>query len=107
MILASISQWDWQIHHWLASDRWPMEDAAQLVLAGIMGGLVGIEREVRGREAGFRTYLLVCVGSALIMMVSTQMALHPWQAQTKNEGVNINVDPARIAYGVMTGIGFL
>jgi putative Mg2+ transporter-C (MgtC) family protein len=42
-----------------------------------------------------------------VMLVSTQMAIHPWQAQTKNEGVNINVDPARIAYGVMTGIGFL
>ena len=42
-----------------------------------------------------------------LMIVSAQMAIHPWQAQTKNEGVNINVDPARIAYGVMTGIGFL
>ena len=41
------------------------------------------------------------------MMVSTQMAIHPWVAQSKNEGININIDPARIAYGVMTGIGFL
>ena len=41
------------------------------------------------------------------MLVSTQVAIHPWDAQTKNQGVNINVDPARIAYGVMTGVGFL
>src|SRR5438874_10838286 len=96
-----------QIHQWLAGLSPPVEAFVRLILAGVMGGLVGIERELRGRQAGFRTYLLVCVGSALVMIVSAQMAIHPWQAQTKNEGVNINVDPARIAYGVMTGIGFL
>jgi putative Mg2+ transporter-C (MgtC) family protein len=106
-ILASISQWDAQIHQWLSTGGTPIEQFAQLILAGVMGGLVGIEREIRGREAGFRTYLLVCLGSALVMAVSIQMAIHPWHAQTANEGVNINVDPARIAYGVMTGIGFL
>src|SRR3954470_5425674 len=107
MSLAVISQWDSQIHNWVVQFGVPAEDFLRLVLAGAMGGVVGIEREVRGREAGFRTYLLVCVGSALVMLVSVQMAIHPWQAQSKNEGININVDPARIAYGVMTGIGFL
>ena len=107
MLLASIAQWDSQIHQWVGSFGAPVEDFLRLILAGAMGGVVGIEREIRGRQAGFRTYLLVCVGSALVMIVSAQMAIHPWQAQTKNEGVNINVDPARIAYGVMTGIGFL
>ena len=99
MLLASIAQWDSQIHQWVSSFGAPVEDFLRLILAGVMGGLVGIERELRGRQAGFRTYLLVCVGSALVMIVSAQMAIHPWQAQTKNEGVNINVDPARIAYG--------
>ena len=84
MLLASIAQWDSQIHQWVSSFGAPVEDFLRLILAGVMGGLVGIERELRGRQAGFRTYLLVCVGSALVMIVSAQMAIHPWQAQTKN-----------------------
>src|SRR3954469_25305317 len=73
----------------------------RLTLAAIAGGLVGLEREVRGRQAGFRTNLLVCVGSCLTMIVSLQFAIHHWQPQTENRGININIDPARIAYGVM------
>ena len=107
MLLASISQWDSHIHQWVGSFGQPVEDFVRLILAGVMGGLVGIEREVRGRQAGFRTYLLVCVGSALVMIVSAGIALHPWQVPATSEHVNINVDPARIAYGVMTGVGFL
>jgi putative Mg2+ transporter-C (MgtC) family protein len=66
------------------------EAAAKLLLASFCGGVIGMERELRGRQAGFRTFLL--------------FGLHDWQARP---GVNLNVDPARIAYGVMTGIGFL
>jgi putative Mg2+ transporter-C (MgtC) family protein len=105
MLLASLSTWDTTIHNWFASGT-QVEDFLRLVLAAIAGGVVGLEREVRGRQAGFRTYLLVCVGSAMVMIVSTHVAIHPWQSQ-QQPGVNINVDPARIAYGVMTGIGFL
>lgn len=83
---------------------WPLEAFVQLLLAAAAGGLVGLEREVRGRQAGFRTNLLVCVGSALVMIVSTRFAFFAWP---RNPGFTINVDPARIAYGVMTGIGFL
>src|SRR3982751_5325636 len=83
------------------------ETATRILLAAIFGGLIGLEREVRGRQAGFRTYILVCVGSALVMVVSIQFAAHQWTAQSANQGININIDPARIAYGVMTGIGFL
>ena len=83
---------------------WPGEAVAQLVFAAVCGGLVGLEREVRGRQAGFRTNLLVCVGSALVMIVSMRVAYHEWPRQP---GVNIQVDPARIAYGIMAGIGFL
>lgn len=83
------------------------EAMVRLVFAAVAGALIGIEREVRGRQAGFRTNLLVCVGSCLTMLVSLHFAIHPWQAQTPNLGVNINVDPARVAYGVMGGIGFL
>src|SRR4051812_23603623 len=86
---------------------WPTEGFFRLVLAAVMGGLVGMERELRGRQAGFRTNLLVCLGSALVMIVSVNFAIHRWQAQSANQGININIDPARIAYGVMTGVGFL
>ncbi len=65
---------------------------------------MGIESELRGRQAGFRTNLLVCVGSALVMIVSNHVARVSWPHAPN---VTINIDPARIAYGVMGGIGFL
>ncbi len=64
-----------------------------------LGGLIGWEREKKRRNAGLRTHILVCMGSALIMLVS----LYIYQSQEIKTGV----DPARIAAGVVTGIGFL
>lgn len=95
---------DAYIKGWATSLGWPVEGLFRLLIAAIAGGLVGLEREVRGRQAGFRTNLLVCLGSALVMVVSVRFAHQPWP---HTPGVNINIDPARIAYGVMTGIGFL
>lgn len=77
---------------------------ARLVCAMVAGGLIGLERESRGREAGFRTNILVCLGSAIAMVVSTLVAE---VAVGGHAGVNVTSDPARIAYGVMAGIGFL
>ncbi|MGB9868298.1 MAG: MgtC/SapB family protein [Bacillota bacterium] len=71
----------------------------RLVLAAVLGGLVGIEREAMNRPAGFRTHILVCVGSALIMMVSNEMTL-------AFRGI-AQADPGRIAAQVVSGIGFL
>jgi len=105
MTLASLLSWDQHIRDWAASLGAPAEDLIRMLLAVVAGGLVGLEREVRGRQAGFRTYILVCLGSAIVMIVSTEMAAHRWSPQTT--GVNINVDPGRIAYSVMTGVGFL
>jgi putative Mg2+ transporter-C (MgtC) family protein len=102
-----IENWNAAINAWFAGLGPAAEDIARLLLAGAFGGVVGIEREVRGRQAGFRTYLLVCMGSALVMVVSAEFASRHWTPQTANQGVNINIDPARLAYGVMTGIGFL
>jgi len=85
---------------------WPLEAFVDLLMAALAGGLVGLEREIRGRQAGFRTNLLVAVGSALVMIVSNRLAVHPWPSPAR-AGVNVNIDPGRIAYGVMTGIGFL
>jgi len=85
---------------------WPAEAFVELLLAGVAGGMVGLEREVRGRQAGFRTNILVALGSALVMIVSNRVAFHDWPG-APDRHVNINIDPARIAYGVMTGVGFL
>jgi putative Mg2+ transporter-C (MgtC) family protein len=103
-LLAFLTAWDHNVAEWARSLGWPLEGFVRLFLAVVAGGLVGLEREFRGRQAGFRTNLLVCLGSALVMLVSTEFARHQWKPQA---GININVDPARIAYGIMTGVGFL
>ena|SRR5688572_19092261 len=90
----------------LHSLGWPAEAFVELLLAAFVGGMVGLEREVRGRQAGFRTNILVAVGSALVMIVSSRIAFHDWP-RAPDQHVNIQVDPARIAYSVMTGVGFL
>ena len=71
----------------------------RLILAFILGGLIGLERELHGRAAGLRTHILVCLGSALIMLTSMHM-FYLYQGIA-------TIDPARIAAGVITGIGFL
>jgi putative Mg2+ transporter-C (MgtC) family protein len=101
-----VDQFDVILHSKLSYFGWTGEAIVELVLAAICGGLIGLEREVRGRQAGFRTNLLVCVGSALVMIVSNHVARTAWPAP-QSTNIHINIDPARIAYGVMTGIGFL
>lgn len=104
-VVAELSQWTLTINAWAASLGWPLEGLLRLLLATTAGALVGLEREVRGRQAGFRTNLLVCLGSALVMIVSISLATtETWRGSGSYQ---INVDPGRIAYGVMTGIGFL
>ena len=71
----------------------------RLVLAFVLGGLIGFERELHGRAAGLRTHILVCLGSSLIMLTSMHMFYLYREVAT--------IDPARIAAGVITGIGFL
>jgi putative Mg2+ transporter-C (MgtC) family protein len=75
----------------------------RLVVAALLGALIGMEREYRGRDAGFRTHLLVAMGSALVMIVS----LHFAETYADSTSPVIRIDPARVAYGVMTGVGFL
>jgi putative Mg2+ transporter-C (MgtC) family protein len=72
-------------------------------LAAVLGGAIGFERELREREAGLRTHLLVSVGAALFTMVSAY-AWTDWRFSTA-EGLVF--DPTRIAAQVVTGIGFL
>ncbi len=71
----------------------------RVILAAILGSLIGLEREQKSRSAGLRTHILVCMGSSLIMLVSLYI-FDVYQGKAP-------VDPARIAAGVVTGIGFL
>jgi len=71
----------------------------RLTLSLILGGLIGLERQFHKRAAGLRTHILVSIGSCLIMLTSIYIS---------DIYKNItNVDPSRIAAGVITGIGFL
>jgi putative Mg2+ transporter-C (MgtC) family protein len=75
----------------------------RVVLAAGLGGAIGVEREIREREAGLRTHMLVWVGAALFTLVSAY-AWTDWQFSAR-EGLTF--DPTRIAAQVVTGIGFL
>jgi putative Mg2+ transporter-C (MgtC) family protein len=101
-----LNEIDRMLADWANGLQWPLDGVFRLFLAAICGGLVGLEREVRGRQAGFRTNLLVCLGSSLVMVVSMQFATSQLRV-TPQPGINVNIDPARIAYSVMTGVGFL
>ncbi|WP_035606930.1 MgtC/SapB family protein [Edwardsiella tarda] len=73
----------------------------RVALAGLLGGLIGIERQLRAKEAGLRTHILVGIGSALFMIVSKYgfadiLALN-----------HVGLDPSRIAAQVVSGMGFL
>lgn len=71
----------------------------RLLYAAVLGGVVGIEREVHEKAAGFRTHILVCIGSCVIMLTS----MHIFDIYN---GI-ADVDPGRIAAQVVSGIGFL
>ena len=69
--------------------------AARLLLAGVLGGLVGLERELRHKPAGLRTNMLICFGAALFTIISYEMA------------GSVGGDHTRIAAQIIPGIGFI
>ncbi|MBI4513383.1 MAG: MgtC/SapB family protein [Gemmatimonadetes bacterium] len=71
----------------------------RLLLATLLGGVVGLERELSGKPAGLRTNILICVGATLLMEVSMAVA--------RSAGPGQPGDPARIAAQVVSGIGFI
>jgi putative Mg2+ transporter-C (MgtC) family protein len=79
----------WQLTPWDEIDV-----VLRLVIAAVLGGLIGYERQRAEKPAGFRTHLLVCVGATLFTIVSIS-------------GFGMLSDPARVAAGVVVGIGFL
>ncbi|HEV3407915.1 MAG TPA: MgtC/SapB family protein [Gaiellaceae bacterium] len=79
------------------------EVVLRLVVAAVLGGAIGVERELREREAGLRTHLLVSVGAALFTLVSAY-AFTDFRYGLES---GITLDPTRIAAQIVTGIGFL
>lgn len=73
----------------------------RVVLAVVLGGAIGIERQSKHRPAGFRTHILVCLGSATIMLMSEMIFLRYYAVYS------VTPDPTRIAAQVVSGIGFL
>lgn len=76
----------------------------RIVIAAILGGAIGLEREYRAKGAGFRTHFLVALGSALLMVLSQYGFM---DLLKDNSDLSIRLDPSRIAAQVVSGIGFI
>ena len=77
------------------------EIVVRLLAALAAGALIGYERSYHGRPAGFRTHALVCTASCLLMLVTV------FEAHWVPSAAKVQLDPTRMAQGIMTGIGFL
>ena len=71
-----------------------LEMVLRLLLAAALGAIIGYQRERAGKPAGLRTHILICVGAALFTVASLY-------------GFGMTADPARVAAGIVAGIGFL
>jgi putative Mg2+ transporter-C (MgtC) family protein len=72
-----------------------LHEVVALLFAMILGGAIGLEREVNGKPAGLRTNIIICLGAALFTLVARRMGYEAGDA------------PGRIAGGIVTGVGFL
>jgi putative Mg2+ transporter-C (MgtC) family protein len=75
----------------------------RVIGALVIGAMIGFERTFHGRPAGFRTHALVCIASAILMIVTVYQ--NNWMTAVEHDA--IRTDPTRMAQGIMTGIGFL
>ena len=96
-----MSSWWQQIATTVAAEFSDVPDVAQatrivvrLGMAGLLGGLLGWERELAGKAAGVRTHMLVAMGAALFVLVSQQAGIGP-------------ADSSRVLQGIIAGVGFL
>ncbi|KAF0676126.1 MgtC/SapB family protein [Profundibacterium mesophilum] len=80
----------------------PAVAAARLTAALVLGGLIGIERERRGKPAGLRTHMLISVAAALFIIVSQQLGSLPFGSDGE-----IRIDPLRLIEAVTAGVAFL
>jgi putative Mg2+ transporter-C (MgtC) family protein len=99
-ILAQIAQAaaDSTGTRWQIFDVFKVELLGKLLMAIILGGAIGLERELKGKPAGLRTNILICMGAALITDVSMSIGVF--------DGVRTG-DPARLAAQIVSGVGFL
>ena len=79
------------------------EALLRLLIAAGLGGAIGLERELRDHEAGFRTHLLVSLGACVFTLVSA----YAWTDWTFSQRSGVVFDPTRIAAQIVTGVGFL
>jgi len=79
------------------------EALIRLLVAAVLGGAIGLERELRDHEAGFRTHLIVSLGACVFTLVSA----YAWTDWTFSTASGVVFDPTRIAAQIVTGIGFL
>jgi len=88
----------------LLSSQFEFVILGRLLLASFLGGLIGLEREIHGRPAGFRTHLLVALGACLMMAVSEHFF---FKYGSLDSSGSVRLDPARVAAQIVTGIGFI
>jgi len=86
----------------LSNEPWNL--LGRILLAAALGGILGVERDIHGRQAGLRTHLLVSAGAALFFILSTHIATFDVIVPL---GFAKETDPGRIAAQIVTGIGFL
>ena len=84
-----------------------MEYLLRLALAAVCGGAIGLEREIRLKEAGVRTHLIVCFASCMMMLVSKYGFYDMLEFAAARSYDTMKLDPSRIAAGLVTAIGFL
>lgn len=77
-----------------------IDTLCRLGAAMVLGGLIGLEREIHGQPAGLRTHAILTIGAALAALLSIHFAID-------HRGTNPNADPGRLAAQVISGIGFL
>ena len=88
-----------QLPEWMrAMQSFGWDSMLQVLLAAVLGGLIGLEREWRGRDAGLRTNMLISMGSCLFTIIS----IHGFPLQG-----SASQDTARVAAQVVAGVGFL
>lgn len=80
----------------------------RLLLATIVGGVIGYEREYHNRAAGFRTQILVCVGAAIVSLIEIRLGQDVFEAIKDNYYIRsvIKIDYARLGSQVISGLGY-
>ncbi|MBI1326703.1 MAG: hypothetical protein GC136_03570 [Alphaproteobacteria bacterium] len=73
----------------------------RIIFAALVGLILGLERDIKGKPVGFTSYMIVCIASALISIISLELT-HEMTVRG-----NVQLDPLRVIEGVLTGIGFL